>query len=253
MTNVWAALLLAAWAFRADPAGPPGTAGPPPDTPGWLGVTLGEPAAGLRGRLGDPLLVRPYGISRVASYLRADDPAAALNVTERDGVVFAVEYVRERPEPNAALTARDPYGIAVGMPVKDLAAKRGKPAIETTNSLYYPVDSQSRATVIYRFEDGRIDSIKLVGSPANAAGNDKLPQIAEARGDGYGTAILDLSESVPESQHFRERYLAVHDCAGTGRTATAERREARVYAVITATCADRKRTLYFDVTRATAQ
>src|SRR5664279_2626973 len=57
-----------------------------------LGVSLGSPAGELRARFGDPLLVeRTTDLSRTADYLRSDDPSAVLRVTERDGVVFAIE------------------------------------------------------------------------------------------------------------------------------------------------------------------
>jgi len=214
----------------------------------WLGLSIGQPAAQVRTQLGDPLLVRPLGISRVASYLRADDSSAAINVTERNGVVFAIEYLRERAESTPGL--RDPYGVALGATRADVAKLRGKPAIDTGASWYYPVDPDEHATVIYRFEDDVLASIKLVGSPANAAGSDALPHIADPKGDSYGTAVLDMSAKFAASQHFREQYFSVRDCDKTGRSTTTERRSGKTYAIETAVCGGTKRTVYFDISHA---
>jgi hypothetical protein len=105
----------------------------------FFGITLGSPAADLRSRFGDPLLVeRTSTLARTADYLRPDDVSAVLRVTERDGVVFAVELERERPEPTAG--AGDSYGVTLGMARSAVLAKRGKPAFETVNTLLYPED-----------------------------------------------------------------------------------------------------------------
>lgn len=214
-----------------------------------LGITLGTPAANLRPTLGDPLLIEKNSqVSRTADYLRADDPSAVLRVTERDGVVSAIEIERERAEPTAGLS--DAHGIAVGMSREQLSAKRGKPAFETMNTVLYPEDSAEDASTIYRFDGDTIESIKLVGSGSTAAGNAGLPPLAEAAGDAYATAIVDVTPTVLGSDHFRERYLAVHDCDGTGRSSTTDHRGGRTYAIVTATCTGKKRTFYFDITQA---
>ncbi|MGD0471687.1 MAG: hypothetical protein ABSB70_00520 [Candidatus Velthaea sp.] len=215
-----------------------------------LGVTLGSPAAELRAKFGDPLLVeRVSAISRTADYLRADDPSAVLRITERDGVVFAVEIERERPEPTAGIG--DGYGILLGMARSAVEAKRsGKPAVETMNTLIYPEDPNDDASTIYRFDGDILEGIKLIGSGSSAAGNPSLPHLAEATGAGYADAILDFSASVLVSDHFRDRYLIVHGCDTSGRRSTIDRRDGRTYAVTSATCNDKPRTFYFDISRA---
>ncbi|GAC1416829.1 MAG: hypothetical protein NVSMB5_07160 [Candidatus Velthaea sp.] len=214
----------------------------------FLGIPLGTPSTDLRARLGDPLLVRPLGLSRVASYLRSDDPAAVLNVTERDGVVFAVEIERERPE--LARGISDPYNVALGMKKDAVLKLRGKPAIQTVNSWYYPENAEATASFIYRFDGEFVEAIKFIGSPASAPGDSTLPHIAEAHGDAYATAVLDLSRTPAESAHFVDRYLTLHDCSRTDRTSTVERRDGRTFAVTTASCGRNKRTTYFDTTAA---
>jgi hypothetical protein len=238
LARLFAACCCVLTATAAAPAGSVST---------WLGVTLGEPATQLRVQFGDPLLIRPLGSARVASYLREDDPSAAINVTEEHGVVFAIEYLRERPEQTVSL--RDPYGVTLGLKAADVQRLRGKPSIDAGGVLYYPVDAESHATVIYHFEEDVLSSIKLVGSPANAAGDDKLPHITEAKGDTYASAVLDVSAKPGASIHFRERYFAVRQCDATDRSTTTEKRTGKTYALVTATCDGKKRTVYFDTTR----
>jgi hypothetical protein len=217
-----------------------------------LGVTLGSPAVDLRAKLGDPLLVeRLSDLSRTADYLRADDPSAVLKVTERNGVVFAVEVERERPEP--LLGVGDHYGVRLGMSRATVKAKRGKGEIETVNTLLYPEDFSEDATFIYRFDVASADvleAIKLVASGTTAPGDPALPQLAEAPGTNYASAILDVSPNVLESDHFRDRYLTLHGCVDSGRASIIDRRETQTFAVATATCAGKKRSFYFDITRA---
>jgi hypothetical protein len=215
-----------------------------------LGVTLGSPAGELRAKFGDPLLVeRTTDLSRTADYLRADDPSAVLRVTERDGVVFAVEIEREHAEPEAGVS--DVYGIALGSSRSAVKAKRaGKPAVETMNTLLYPEDRNEDASLIYRFDGDTLESIKLVGSGSSAAGNGSLPHLAEASGDGYAAAILDFSPNVLVSDHFRDRYLIVHGCDPSGRRSTVDRRDGRTFVIASGTCNGKQRTFYFDITRA---
>jgi hypothetical protein len=214
-----------------------------------LGVTIGATAADLRAKLGDPLLVEDLtDISRVGDYLRADDASAVLRVTEREGVVFAVEVARERTE--GSLGAGDSYGILLGMPRATVLAKRGKPALTTANTLLYPEDPGEDASTIYRFDDDTLESIKLVGSGSTAAGNPALPKLTDPSGESYATAILDLSPSPQTSDHFHEQYLTVHGCDLSGRHSTVERRDGRTYVIASGVCKDKLRVFYFDVTRA---
>jgi hypothetical protein len=214
-----------------------------------LGVTLGSPAGDLRAKFGDPLLVeRISDLSRTADYLRADDPSAVLRVTERNGVVFAVEVERERPEPTPGVG--DSYGITLGMQRSAVQAKRGKAAFETVNTLLYPENKNEDASMIYRFDGDIVEGIKLVGSGSTAAGNSSLPPLTEAAGDAYATAILDFSSSPQDSDHFRDRYLTVHGCDTSGRTSTVDHRSGRTYTIATGNCNGKKRTFYFDITRA---
>jgi hypothetical protein len=213
----------------------------------WLGMSIGEPVTQARAQFGDPLLVRPLGNARVASYLREDDPAAAINVTEERGVVLAIEYLRERAEQTAGLA--DPFGVRLGAKIDDVRKMRGKPSIDTGDALYYPIDPEQHATVIYHFDEGILASIKLIGSPANAAGNDALPHIAEAKGDSYADAVLDASSKPGASIHFRERYFAVHSCDAAGRSTTTEKRTGKTYAVMSGICDGKKRAVYFDISR----
>jgi hypothetical protein len=218
-----------------------------------LGITLGSPAGDLRAKLGDPLLVeRTSDLSRTADFLRADDPSAVLRVTERNGVVFAVEVEREHAEPTTGVG--DAYGVTLGSRRSDVRAKRGgTPAVETMNTLIYPEDRNEDASLIYRFDGDVLESIKLVGSGTSAAGSASLPHLAEASGDGYTGAILDFSPSVLESDHFRDRYLTVHGCDAAGRRSTIDHRAGRTYAIAAAVCNDKPRTFYFDITRARPQ
>ena len=214
-----------------------------------LGIHLGTPARDLRPSLGDPLLVENISkISRTADYLRADDPSAVLRVTERDGVVFAVEVAREHTEAGPCMS--DSHGVAIGMTRAAVAAKRGKPAFETVNTVLYPEDSDEDASTVYRFDGDVLESIKLLGSGTTAAGNAALPPIGEAAGNSYAAAILDVTPTVAGSDHFRDRYLAVHSCAAAGRSSTIDRRAGQTFAIVTATCADKRRILYFDISRA---
>jgi hypothetical protein len=214
-----------------------------------LGVTLNSPATDVRAEFGDPLLVeRVSDLSRTADYLRADDPSAVLRVTERNGVVFAVEIERERPEelPGAA----DAYGIRLGMSRSAVEAKRGKPAFETVNTILYPEDASESASTEYRFDGDILEAIKVLASGTSAPGNAALPHIAEAVGDRYATAILDRSPTVLQSDHFRDRYLTVHGCDASGRTSTIDRRDGQTFAIVSGTCNDKARTFYFDITHA---
>jgi hypothetical protein len=214
-----------------------------------LGIALGSPAEELRAKLGAPLLVeRISDLSRTADYLRADDPSGVLRVTERNGVVFAVEIERERPEPSSG--PADRYGISLGMSRDAVLAKRGKPAFETENTIMYPEDAQEDASYIYRFDDSTLESIKLVGSGTSAAGDPALPHITEAAGTDFAAAIADFSPSVLVSDHFRERYLLLRGCDTAGRSSTVQHRDGKTYTIVSATCNDKKRTFYFDVTRA---
>lgn len=210
---------------------------------------MGTPAADLRATLGDPLLVEKTSeVSRTADYLRFDDPSAVLRVTERDGVVFAVEIERERAEPT--LGPSDSHGVALGVNRAAVIAKRGKAAFETMNTLLYPENANQDASLIYRFDGDVVEGIKLVGSGVSAAGNAALPHLVEAAGDAYATAILDLTPTVLGSDHFRDRYLSVHGCATAGRTSTVDRRDKRTYVVGSALCNGKQRKLFFDITRA---
>jgi hypothetical protein len=214
-----------------------------------LGVTLGSPATEMRAKFGDPLLVEKSSpVSRIADYLRADDPAAVVRITERDGVVFAVEVERERSEPLPGVG--DAYGVTLGMQRSAVLAKRGKPALETVNTLLYPMDANESVSMLYRFDGDIVEAIKLLGSGTSAAGNATLPHLAEASGAGYDSAILDLSPGVLVSDHFRDRYLTVHDCDTDGRSSTIDHRAGHTYAIATASCNDKKRTFYFDITAA---
>jgi hypothetical protein len=214
-----------------------------------MGVTLGSPAGDLRAIFGDPLIVeRASDLSRTADYLRADDVSGVLRVTERGGQVFAVEIERERPEPSPG--PADSHGVRVGMSRTDVIAKRGKAAFETVNTQLYPEDPSEDASTIYRFDGDIVESIKLVGSGTSVPGNPALPPLTEAGGDSYATAILDLTPTVPGSDHFRERYLVVHGCEGAGRRSTVGHRDGKTYAIVSATCNDRKRVIYFDISRA---
>jgi hypothetical protein len=214
-----------------------------------LGVTLGSSPAELRAKLGDPLLVeRTTDLSRTADYLRADDPSAVLRVTEREGVIFAVEIERERPEPSAGIG--DAYGVTLGMTRAAVESKRGKAAFETVNTLMYPEDPNEDASLIYRFDGDVLEGIKLIGSGTSAAGSASLPHLVEPAADSYATAILDLSPTVLVSDHFRDRYLTVHGCDTGGRSSTVDHRDGRTYAFATATCNGKRRTLFFDITRA---
>lgn len=214
-----------------------------------MGVSLASPASDLRAAFGDPLIVEhPSDLSRTADYLRADDPSGVLRITERGGQVFAVEIERERPEPLPG--PADSHGVRLGMSRADVAAKRGKAAFETVNTELYPEDPQEDASTIYRFDGDIVESMKLVGSGTSVPGDPALPPLREAAGDGYGTAILDLTPTVLGSDHFRERYLVVHDCDAAGRRSTVDHREGKTYAIVSATCNDRKRVIYFDVSRA---
>jgi hypothetical protein len=214
-----------------------------------MGVALDSPASALRAKLGDPLLVeRVSDISRTADYLRAEDPSAVLRVTERNGVVFAVEVERERSEmvPGAA----DTYGIALGMQRSQVKAKRGKPAFETVNTLLYPEDASESASTEYRFDGDVLEAIKVLASGTLAPGDAALPHLDEASGLGYPTAILDLSTSVLASDHFRDRYLTVHGCDPSGRTSTIDRRAGQTFAIVSGECNAKRRTFYFDISHA---
>ncbi len=214
-----------------------------------MGIALGSPARDLRATLGDPLLVeRISDLSRTADYLRSDDPSAVLRVTEREGVVFAVEIERERPEPTPG--AADGHGIALGMSRSAVVAGRGKPAFETVNTDLYPEDANEDASTIYRFDGDTLESIKLAGSGMTAGGNDTLPPLSEAAGTGYADAILDRTPTVLGSDHFRDRYLTVRDCDASGRTSRIDRRDGQTFAVVAATCQGKRRTFYFDITLA---
>lgn len=214
-----------------------------------LGITLGTPANELRPTLGDPLLVEKTSrVSRTADYLRPDDESAVLRITERDGVVSAVEIERERAEPAGG--AGDSHGVAVGMSRAAVVAKRGSPAFETVNTALYPEDPGEDASIIYRFDGDTLESIKLVGSGSSDIAARPLSPLTEARGDSYATAILDLTPTVLGSDHFRDRYLTVHDCDAAGRRSTIDRRDGRSYAVATATCSGKTRSFYFDISRA---
>jgi hypothetical protein len=215
-----------------------------------LGVTLGSPAGELLATFGDPLLVeRTSDLSRTADFLRSDDPSAVLRVTEREGVVFAVEVEREHAEATAG--AGDGYGVTLGSTRSAVRAKRGgKPAVETVNTLIFPEDRDEDASIIYRFDGDVLESIKLVGSGTSAAGKASLPHLAEATGDGYAAAVLDVSPSVLVSDHFRDRYLTLRGCDASGRRSTVDHRDGRTYAIASGTCNDKRRTFYFDITRA---
>jgi len=214
----------------------------------FLRIPLGSPTPTLRATLGDPLLVHTLGISRVASYLRADDVSAVLKVTERAGVVFAIEIERERS--STTIGARDPYGVALGMTRATVAKLRGTPTIEAGNSWYFSEDADQTASFIYRFDGDVLESIKFIGSPANASGNASLPHVAEARGNSYANAVLDVSRTPAQSAHFVDRYLTVHECSPNDRSLRTERRDGRSYTVASASCGDHKMSIYFDDTRA---
>jgi hypothetical protein len=214
-----------------------------------LGISLGSPALDLRARLGDPLVVETgSSVSRTADYLRSDDISGVVRITEREGVVFAIEIERERPESSPG--PADTHGVSLGMSRAAVAAKRGTPAFTTVNTVLYPEDPNEDASTIYRFDDDVLESIKLAGSGSSAPGNPALPHLAEAAGDGFATAILDISNDVFESDHFRDRYLTVHGCDAGGRTSTVERRDGKTYAFGAAVCNGKKRTFYFDISRA---
>jgi hypothetical protein len=214
-----------------------------------MGVTLGSPAGDLRTALGDPLIVEHTSdLSRTADYLRPDDISGILRVTERGGQVFAVEIERERPEPLPG--PADSHGVRVGMSRADVTAKRGQPAFETANTELYPEDPEEDASTIYRFDGDIVESIKLVGSGTSVPGDPALPPLTETAGDAYGTAILDLTPTVLGSDHFRERYLVLHGCDAAGRRSTVDHRDGKTYAIVSATCNDRKRVIFFDISRA---
>jgi hypothetical protein len=214
-----------------------------------LGITLGQPVAPLRARFGDPIIVRPYAGTNVASYLRPDDVSAVLTVAEDGGVVASIEIERERTEPKPGV--HDAYGIALGATQAELEAKRGKPAFVATTSWYYPEDAQQHITTIYRFtEDGVLESIKLIGAPPGEQHPAGLPHLVDPKAGGFADAVLDLSPRVSLSQHFRERFLAVHDCDPHQNSTTIDRRDGRVFAIVKTSCKDKPRTIYFDITAA---
>jgi hypothetical protein len=129
-------------------------------------------------------------------------------------------------------------------------AKRGKPAFETVNTMLYPEDRDEDASTIYRFDGDVLEGIKLAGSGTTAAGSAALPHLTEPAADGYATAVDDRSPSVLTSDHFRDRYLTLHGCDTAGRSSTIDRRDGRTYAIASATCNDRPRRFYFDITSA---
>jgi hypothetical protein len=235
------------------PAGDVERLGMPAFTPVTLaafGIALGSTTAQIHHALGDPLIVQDDKVSRVASYLRPGDPSAVLNVTERDGAVWAVEMNRERPE--AIPGATDPFGIALGMKQSEVLAKRGKPQVETANTWIYPVTSDGTISVIYRFDEYAspiVESIKVIGVPPGPP-PPPGPPISDPRGDSFADAI-DVGAPNPDaSERFRDRYLSLRGCSQQNRRTTLEGRGGVKYAIVNATCGDRPKTYYFDISAA---
>jgi hypothetical protein len=226
----------------------------PPPAGQFEGITLGEPMAGLKDRLGDPVQVADAGGSPIWRYL-AGGGGLYIDVLVKNNIAASVTVVQRFA--GAAYT--DAKGAAFGMTSDQVRAKLGPPAKVTTNSDDGSVDFWYRAgdyAWVYEFYSGKLGFIQLVASPAILRGFAQGPTTAPDDGATLDRAIWIRPPNALSSSLWIDTYLAMTACGGGGHwrtislhfTPDAPKNDPLAYTVAHASCTGggAERDFYFD-------
>lgn len=259
---------VAAFLLTSAPAGAQSQSqSPPPPAPAVLpaataepafeGVTIGEPLAGLRDRLGDPLTVLDIGSNdeSVWRYL-SHNGAVFVDVLAKRNVAFSVTVVGRFP--NSPYVA--PSGVRFGITADELAAKLGKPTRTTTNQDDGSVDLwflDGKELWIYEFHADRLDFVQLV-SPhgVDSATTGAAPAVTPGDGSSFDRSVK-VVQPLLMTPFWIDAYVVAHPCGNDGHwirnaknAQTTITRGSAEYTVVHAACSDAsgERDFFFDTT-----
>ncbi len=223
--------------------------------PKFEGITLGEPIAGLKQRMGDPVQVISAGGTVIWRYLAAGG-AIFIDVLVKENAASSVTVVRRIR--GGAYT--DANGAAFGMNAQQLRAKLGAPARTTTNADDGSVDlwyyGQQYAW-IYEFYSDNLGFIQLIPSPSVAQSFAPGPPTAPSAGSSLDTAIWIRPSNLLANTMWIDAYLAMTSCGNNAHWKQTSskiqpdtaKNDPLAYAVVHARCSDgsAERDFYFDM------
>lgn len=231
----------------------------------WLGVTMGEPAAGLKARLGDPVLITKFPDDLVASggtalpgmpderkarYLIPGTDFGFLVVTERNGYVAGLQAFHDGKSGLDRVSA-DPNGVTLGMTEADVL-KHAPGAVRRGDDLRVAGDGDGAFTQ-YTLKDGVVRNI-IWNGPLHPDGT-PLPPLTAPDGLSTATAIDDGMTDERAGVRWEYLYLFLHPCAPDTRwkrtTQGLSTNGGRRYDVLHVTCPQggAERDFVFDITR----
>jgi hypothetical protein len=229
---------------------------PPPSSSSmaFQGVTLGEPIAGLKQRLGDPVaIVTPPNVV-IWRYLQLGG-AIYVDVLVKKNVAASVTVVRRFP----GVPYTDSKGASFGMSADRVRALLGAPTRVTTNADDGSVDLWYRAgdyAWIYELYSDKLGFIQLIASPSIVQSFPAGPAVAPSDGSSLDRAIWIRPSSFLSNSNWIDAYLAMNGCGANGEWKQLSlnfkddpaKQDPLAFTIVHARCTDgaSERTFYFD-------
>ncbi|HET6275579.1 MAG TPA: hypothetical protein VFE16_06585 [Candidatus Cybelea sp.] len=207
-------LVLAAFVALIPTSVPAQTPPASPSAMAFQGVTLGEPIAGLKQRLGDPVAVVTPPNVVIWRYLEGGG-AIYLDVLVKKSVAASVTVVQRFP--GAPYT--DSKGASFGMSADQVRALLGTPAKVTTNADDGSIDLWYRAgdyAWIYEFYSDKLGFIQLIASPGIVQNFTPGPPVAPSDGTSLDRAIWIRPSNPLSNTNWIDAYLATNECGTNG-------------------------------------
>ncbi len=230
------------------------TPAPAPAAISFEGITLGEPMAGLKPRIGDPVRVVQAGHSVIWRYLQGNG-GIYLDVLVRNDAAYSVTVVQRFQ----GVAYTDPNGISFGMSADQVRARLGPPTRTSTNADDGSVDLWYRVgeyAWIYELYSDRLGFIQLVASRSVQQGFVPGPPTVPSAGTSLDSAIWIRPSSPLANATWIDTYLAMNSCGNNGHwTQTSSnlkpdtaKNDPVTYMVVRARCTDggAERDFYFD-------
>ncbi|HTU83557.1 MAG TPA: hypothetical protein VMF61_15620 [Candidatus Acidoferrales bacterium] len=227
---------------------------PSPAAMAFEGITLGEPIAGLKPRLGDPLAVLTTPSAIIWRYLQHGG-AVYVDVIVKNNVASSVTVLPRLP----GVPYTDTRGASFGMSADQVREKLGVPSRVSTNADDGSVDLWYRSgeyAWIYELHADKLDFIQLIVSPPVAAAFASGPATAPSDGTTLDRAIWIRPSNILVNTVWIGAYLALNACGTNGhwRETGSQLKDDPAthqiaYTIVQARCTDgtAERDFYFDV------
>lgn len=222
MTCLVAAAVLALFAAQSAAPSP---AEPTPNA--WIDVRLGDAAAVVQQRLGDPLRVTQESAGVTALRYLVNGMNDFALIFERANRVIAIRLRHTESSKVSPVVVTDAAGVSLGDSLELLQRKRGTPSKTNTVdgnevAIYHSVEG---VETDYELHDGVVSSIAAVASPGDIGRFTKEPGAAVIDHDGTSQdhAIVDRQPSERTGVDWEYVYVAYHPCDGSTRWKSAGR------------------------------